>query len=452
MKNRMKTIVTVLAAGILVGVLVAGARNARAEDNGIGRKPVLGWSSWSFLRKNPSATNIKAQARALKDSGLQKLGYEYINIDDFWYQCPGSQGPNVDEYGRWVTDTSRFPSQGDANGIKAVADYVHSLGMKFGIYLTPGISMQAVKKNTRIQGTQYTADQIAKPSVEEDNYNCKGMVAINYTKPGAQQYINSWADMFASWDVDYIKLDGMYDKNVPDIKAWSEAIRQSGRPMILNITWGRLTPAIAPVLMKYTNQWVVTPDLECYRCEKNGSSYPLTSWTDVAKRFDIAAKWQPYAGPGGFNDYDSIEVGNGKNNGITPDERKTQLSLWALASGPLILGVDLTHLDPRDLKLLKNTAVIAMDQDTIAAKRIVNEPTRQVFAKTAPNGDVIVGLFNTGETAQKVSVEASAVGLPKNEGGYSLDNLWTGKTEKAGGTISVTVPSHGVALYRIKAR
>ena len=453
MKNRTNTIVTMLAAAVLlIGVLGVGAGNAKAEDNGLERKPVLGWSSWSYIRLDPTTAKVEAQARALKDSGLQKLGYEYINIDDFWYQCPGPQGPNVDEYGRWVTDTSRFPSQNDANGIKVVADYVHSLGMKFGVYLTPGISMQAVKKNTRIQGTQYTADQIAKPSVKEDNYNCKGMVAIDYTKPGAQQYINSWADMFASWDVDYIKLDGMYDKNVADIKAWSEAIRQSGRPMILNITWGRLTPAVAPVLMKYTNQWVVTPDLECYRCEKNGSSYPLTSWTDIAKRFDIAARWQPYAGPGHFNDYDSIEVGNGKNNGITPDERKTQLSLWALASGPLILGVDLTHLDPSDLELLKNTAVIAVDQDTIAAKRIVNEGSQQVFAKTAPNGDVIVGLFNTGGTAQKVSVEASALGLSKNEGGYSLDNLWTGKTEKAGGTISATVPSHGVTLYRIKAR
>ncbi|MGH9587427.1 MAG: glycoside hydrolase family 27 protein [Acidobacteriaceae bacterium] len=442
-------LVTVL---LTVGSLMAGLQNASAEDNGIGLKPVLGWSSWSFIRKDPTAAKIKAQAQALKHSGLQALGYEYINIDDFWYRCPGPQGPDVDEYGRWVTDTSRFPSQGDANGIKAIADYVHSLGMKFGIYLTPGISMQAVKKNTPIQGTRYTADQIARPSVEEDNYNCKGMVAIDYTKPGAQQYINSVADMFASWDVDYIKLDGMFDRNVPDIKAWSKAIRQSGRPMLLNITWGRLTPAIAPVLMKYTNQWVVTPDLECYDCEKNGSSYPLTSWKEVVKRFDIAARWQPYAGPGHFNDYDSIEVGNGDNNGITPDERKTQLSLWSLAAGPLILGVDLTHLDPQDLELLKNKAIIAVDQDAIAAKRIVNDGVRQVFAKTEPNGDVIVGLFNRSERSQKVSVQASAVGLPAGEGSYSLKNLWTGKTEKANSTISATVPPHGVALYRVTAR
>ena len=441
----------------LVFILVAGGAfaiappNAGAEDNGIGRTPVLGWSSWSFLRKEPTAAKIEAQARALRDSGLHNLGYEYINIDDFWYQCPGPQGPNVDQYGRWVTDPSRFPPEGEANGIKAIADYVHNLGMKFGIYMTPGISMQAVKKNTQIKGTQYTAAQIAEPSVKESNYNCKGMVGIDYNKPGAQEYINSLVDRMASWGVDYIKLDGMHNKNVPDIKAWSKAIRQSGRPMILNITQGGFTTEIAPVLMKYANQWEFAPDLECYGCGKN-SSYPLTSWPSIKNRFDYVAKWQPYAGPGGFNDYDSIEVGNGKNNGTTPDERKTQLSLWSLGAAPLILGIDLTHLDPYDMTLLKNKAVLAVDQDTIAAKRIVNKPTQQVFAKTGPNGDVIVGLFNTGEKSQKISVEASAIGLQKNESGYSLDDLWTGKKTKSnGGTISATVPSHGVALYRIKA-
>lgn len=441
------------ATGGLTGVVTdqteAVVRDSE-EQNGLARTPVLGWSSWSFIRKDPTAEKIKAQALAMQQSGLQKLGYEYVNIDDFWYQCPGPQGPNVDTYGHWVIDASRFPSQGDTNGIKAVADYIHSLGMKFGIYVTPGISMQAVKKNTPIKGTSYTAAQIARPSVKESNYNCRGMVGIDYSKPGAQDFVNSWVDMLASWGIDYIKIDGMHNKNVPDIKAWSNAIRQSGRPMILDVTQGGYTTAIAPVLMKYANQWEFTPDVECYRCEKNDSSYPLTSWADVAKRFDYVAEWQPYAGPGGFNDYDSIEVGNGENNGITPGERKTQLSLWALGAAPFILGVDLTHLDPLDMTLLENKAVLAVDQDGIAAKRVVNTGNRQVFAKMEPNGDAIVGLFNTGDQAQEVSIQASALGLAENKGGYSLENLWTGETKKAVGIVSATVPSHAVVLYRVK--
>ena len=115
-----------------------------------------------------------------------------------------------------------------------------------------------------------------------------------------------------------------------------------------------------------------------------------------------------------------------------------------------MLGVDLTHLDPLDLQYLKNTAVLAVDQDSIAAKRVVNDGSRQVFAKKEANGDVIVGLFNTASHAQTVSVAASAVGLPEKEGGYSLENLWTGKTEKSGTTIHAKVPSHGVVLYRVR--
>src|SRR6476469_732533 len=140
---------------------------------------------------------------------------------------------------------------------------------------------------------------------------------------------NSWVDMLAALGVDYIKIDGMTDSNAADVKAWSNAIRQIGRPMVLDVTQGSYTSALAPTLMKYANQWEFAPDVECYRCEKGGSSYPLTSWADVANRFNFVAEWQPYAGPGGFNDYDSIEVGNGHNNGITPVERQTQLSLWS---------------------------------------------------------------------------------------------------------------------------
>ena len=108
----------ILALLLAGGALVAGLRNARAEENGLERTPVLGWSSWSFLRKNPTAAAVEAEARALHSSGLQNIGYQYINLDDFWYRCPGSQGPDVGPYGRWVTDPSRFPAQGNTEASK----------------------------------------------------------------------------------------------------------------------------------------------------------------------------------------------------------------------------------------------------------------------------------------------------------------------------------------------
>ena len=331
-----------------------------------------------------------------------------------------------------------------------MADHIHNLGMKFGIYVTPGISKQAVSRNTPIKGTSFTAAQIAEPSIKEDNYNCKGMVRVDHSKPGAQEYTNSWVDMLAAWGIDYIKIDGMKDSNAADVKAWSDAIRQSGRPMVLDVTQGNYTIALAPTLVKYANQWEFAPDVECYKCEKGGSSYPLTRWDYVANRFNYVAEWQPYAGPGGFNDYDSVEIGNGDNNGLTPDERKTQISLWALGASPILLGVDLLHLDANDLqKYLENSEVLAVDQDSIAAKRVLNTGNKQVFAKSEPNGDVIVGLFNTGGKAEEVSVPASTVALPENKNGYSLHDLWTGETKKTTSAISSVVPSHGVVLYRV---
>ncbi len=438
-----------LASAVLVGTVTP---TVSAQDNGVERTPVLGWSSWSFLRANPTATNIEAEADALHDSGLQQRGYSYVNLDDFWYQCPGSQGPNVDANGRWVIDPTRFPPSGSDSGIKVVADHVHSLGLKFGIYVTPGVSAQAVAQRSRILGTSHTADQIAEPSVTENNYNCGGMVRIDYSKPGAQEYTNSWADMLASWGVDYVKFDGVTDDNTADIKAWSAALRRTGRPIVLNITQGDYDTKITPTLMRYANQWEFAPDIECYDCEQGANSYPLTSWKDVQSRFGYVAKWQPYAGPGGFNDYDSIEVGNGSNDGITPVERRTQLSLWALGASPLILGVDLTNLDPTDLGYLRNADVLAVDQDSIAAKRVHSDNSRQVFAKTEANGDTIVGLFNTGDSSGTVSVSAKAAGLPSG-GRYRLNDLWTHRTTTSSGdTISATVPAHGVALYRITTR
>lgn len=452
MKSGILTTALVAGLALLAGAAPALAADAATQGGAAGQTPVLGWSSWSFIRKDPTAANIEGQALALHRSGLQELGYRYVNLDDFWYQCPNANGPKVDPYGRWVIDATRFPERHGVNGIKAVADYVHSLGLKFGIYLTPGVSKVAVAAKSRIKGTRYTVDQIAEPDIPEANYNCGGMVGINFAKPGAQQYVNSWADMFAAWGVDFVKLDGVGNGNVADIEAWDRAIRQSGRPMLLDVTDGIFTTAIAPTLMRHASQWEMLPDIECYDCEHGGSSYPLTSWPNIAARFQWASELQPYAGPGHFNDYDSIEVGNGSHDGLTPDERKTQLSLWALAAAPLILGTDLTHLDPQDLKLLRNTAVLAVDQDSIAAKMVANyhEDGPRVFAKTEPNGDVVIGLFNLADKAQRVSVRADVAGLPGSARGYVADDLWAGRAVTFKGPfIAAMVPAHGVVLYRV---
>ena len=434
--------------------IISGAPNASAEDNGVGLAPAMGWSSWSFLRHDPTAANVEAQARALVSSGLAKAGYDYVNLDDFWYVCPGSQGPAVDRYGRWVTNPNFPPGLGGENGIEVVADYVHKLGLKFGLYVTPGLSQQAVFKDTPVLGpngkpTAYTADQISAPTTPEYNYNCGGMVGIEYNVPGAQEFVDSWADELASWGVDYLKLDGVGKWDIPDVRAWSQALAQTGRPMHLELS-NNLNIHYASSWAKYANGWRTGDDVECYACEHNGSSYPLTDWPNIELRFDQVAKWQPYGGPGAFNDYDSIEVGNGNGDGLTVPERQTQLSLWALASSPLLLGTDLTRLAPTDLGLLEDPAVIAVDQDAVDASRIAQTLVSQIFAKRERDGDVVVGLFNTSPAWQEISTTASALGMPRSPA-YELEDLWSHRTSRTGGTIQAEVPSHGVALYRLTA-
>jgi Alpha galactosidase C-terminal beta sandwich domain len=327
--------------------------------------------------------------------------------------------------------------------------------------VTPGISDQAVAKNTPILGTRYTAADIA-TKARQNNYNCGGMTGIDYAKPGAQAYVNSIVREFARWGVDYIKLDGITDSNAADIAAWSSAIRQLGRPMQLDVTEGSYTIALGPTLDKYATQWEYTSDIENY------GGKGLTNYANVKKRFTTLALWEPaYGGRAfnGYNDFDSVEVGNCNNavgstspfgsvsypagDGLTLPERQTVLSLWSLASSPQILGTNLTHLCRADMRLLANRAVLSVEQDGIDASMIVNGSTGKVVAKTERNGDVVVGLFNTTSRPAVLSTTASAIGLPGG-GHYLLANLWTHKVTESGSTISATVPAHGVAYYRLR--
>jgi Alpha galactosidase A/Alpha galactosidase C-terminal beta sandwich domain len=430
--------ITALVAGVLPVI-----QTAQAEGNGVGLTPLMGWSTWNLPGRDPTAANVEAQALALRSSGLLAAGYNYVDIDDFYYECPGHQGPNVDAYGRWVVDPSKFPAVHGVNGLEVVANYVHSLGEKIGFYVTPGISDQAVAKNTKILGTPYTADEIAN-GASEHNYNCHGMQGIDYSKPGAQAFINSWADELASWGADYVKLDGVGSFDIPDVKAWSRALRQTGRPIHLELS-NSLAIADHAVWAEYSNGWRTGGDIQCY-C---GDPFPLTRWSSVRSRFGQVAKWAPDGGPGAFNDYDSIELGDGPaDQGISAPEEQSMMSLWAMAASPLVINADLTHLDPVDLRYLTNRAVIAVDQDAIDARRVVDSGNDQVFAKTEKNGDVIVGLFNySGSATTTDTVNLASAGL---SGSGTATNLWTGRSIGAvHGTYRVKLGAGAVELLRI---
>ncbi|MGX9885021.1 glycosyl hydrolase family 28 protein [Streptomyces sp. NPDC002276] len=395
------------------------------SDNGQSLRPAMGWSSWSYVRRTPTEAKIKAQADALVSSGLDNHGFVYVNLDDFWQKCDAN-GFTVDSYGRWAVDTAKFPS-----GMKELADYIHSKGLKFGFYVTPGIAKNAVTANTPIEGTSYHAKDIADTTRTEKNYNCKNMYYIDYGKPGAQEFVDSWAKQFASWGVDYLKIDGVGSADIPDVQAWDKALRATGRPINFALS-NNLPIADAATWRQYANSWRTQGDVECY-CGPgaNGSGYPLTDWSHVSARFNTAASWQPYAGPGGWNDLDSLEVGNGDQVGLTADQRRSHFTLWAMAGSPLLLGTDLTHLDTVDKAMLTNDRLIGVDQDGVAAKRVVNSGVKQAWSKRESNGAYVVALFNTGTSGSAtVSVNWSQVGFT---GSGDVTDLWSGSHK---GTIA----------------
>ena len=428
-----------VAVPILLACAGAFISTAQAESNGVAPKPPMGWSSWSFVRKTPTEANIKAQASGMSTSGLVAHGYQYINIDDFYYLNPAT---TVDANGRWVVDTTKFP-----DGMAAMAAYVHGLGLKFGMYMTPGIPVAAYKKNTPIPGTSYHAqDIVSNTTTYANNYNYGNgsMYNIDYTKPGAQAFINSWANLLASYGIDYLKLDGVGDSTTADVEAWSAALQQTGRPIHFELS-NSLDHANGAIWREYANGWRIAGDIESYA--SNTSSYPLTKWSNVANRFTLEPEFTEWSGSGGWNDLDSLEVGNGTNDGLTTDQRQTMVTLWVMSCSPLFLGVDLTNLDSGDMPLITNDAVLAIDQSGAVGAPLSYNTTTQVWHALQADGSYAVALFNTGTTAATVTVNWADLGIVGNA---SVTDLWsqTSLGTMSGGFSATLVP-YGSRLLRV---
>lgn len=384
-------------------------------DNGLAMQPLLGWSTWSSIGASVTASKIEVQAQVLAKM-LKPHGYRYVNIDDYWYANPIT---TVDRYGRWVANTQKFPQ-----GIDGLSRYIHGLGLKFGIYLNPGIPVAAVKQNTAIEGTTYHAQDIVDKSRYDTGfaYGSNMQYFIDYSKPGAQAYVNSWADLLAQWQVDFLKLDGVAATNIPlshardNILAWSQALKQSGRPIYLLLA-GNFSTGQAALLRQHSNAWRIDNDIECY------SSCPShVSWKNVSTRFNDVLGWIPWGGPGGWNDLDSLYVGSGFLDGLTDDERQSYMTFWAISAAPLSIGDDLTTLDSFGLKLLTNDEVIDVDQQGVPARPVASNTQQQVWWAKEPDGSYIVALFNLASTGSAVKVLWSELGL---HGSASVRDVWT---------------------------
>ncbi|MEV6610753.1 glycoside hydrolase family 27 protein [Kutzneria sp. NPDC051319] len=428
------------AAALLATGGPAMAQPQTSEDRGhhptISRTPPMGWSSWSSLHGNISEAIIEAQAKVQHDV-LQKHGYQYVNIDAGWTA-------GVDQYGRNAWDTTKFP-----DGIPAVAKYVHGLDLKFGIYMVPGVPKAAVAANSPIKGTPYHIQDVIDPT-QPGNTAADGAGKLDFSKPGAAAYVQSQADLLASWGVDYIKMDfvGPGGGRVPtdnrtDVQQWRKALDATHRPIHLELS-NSLSFENAAVWQKYSNGWRIEGDIECY-----SHCVGLTNWgVRASLRWDDAPKWVPFAGPGHWNDLDSLEIGNGATDGLSTDEKQSVMTLWAIEASPLLLGTDLTKLVPDDVKMITNDEVIAVDQAGRVAHPLSQATKQQVWVSDNHNGSYTVALFNLGDAP--ATVTANWTDLAPHRHSAFVRDVWTHRNlGVARDSFSATLAPHASRLLTV---
>jgi alpha-galactosidase len=379
-------------AAVSAGVAVAPP--AAAVDNGLALTPPMGFNDWNSFGCNVSEKLIKDTADHFVTSGLKDAGYTYVNIDDCWMTH------SRDAQGRLVPDPVKFP-----DGIKGTADYVHSLGLKLGIYEDAG------------------------------TMTCAGY-------PGSLGHEATDAQSFADWGVDYLKYDNCFNNSdgtkadfVRRYTAMGDALKATGRPIVYSICeWGQVQPW--EWAGDIGNLWRTTGDIS-------------DNWASLKSITDANLPLGQYARTGAWNDPDMLEVGNG---GMTDTEYRTHFSLWAMMNAPLLIGTDLRKATPATMEILLNKDVIALDQDSLGKQADVVASTdsgTKVVVKQLANGDRAVALYNESDQAQHVATTAAAAGLPSSDNGYLVRDLWQHRDYQSAGNLAATVPAHGTVLLRV---
>ena len=442
----------------LFAALIASLMTARADDPNYwswAPTPPMGWNSWDGF----ATTVTEAQARAQADVMKEKLfahGWNLITVDIQWYE-PNATGfdyhrgakLDMDEFGRLIPATNKFPSAMNGQGFKPLADYVHSLGLKFGLHLMRGIPRQAVAAKTPIKGTSYAAADIADTRTDT-NSMCQwntDMYGVDMSKPGAQEYYNSVFELFASWGLDFVKVDDLSRPyHQTEIEAIRQAIDRTGRPIVFSTSPGATPLADGAHASTHANMWRISDDF-------------WDKWSLLFDQFDRLRDWTPFRAPGHFPDADMLPVGvlqMGKNKTkFTPDEQFTLLTLWSIARSPLILGADLTKLDGFTLALITNDEVIAVDQASTGNRELFRRDGFYGWVADVPNSaDKYLAIFNTrqkpadsAETSANVPVKLSELGF---NGVVSIRNLWTHQDlGPATNDFAPAINFHGAGLYRV---
>lgn len=421
------------------------------------KKPPMGWNSWDCYGAGVTEDELLGNAEFMRDR-LKQYGYQYVVCDIQWYE-PAAKG-NVynnfadlcmDEYSRLIPAVNRFPSSANGAGFKPIADKIHSMGLKFGIHIMRGIPRQAVHRNTRIYGTTARARDIASQfSLCPWNTD---MYGVDTEKRGAEEYYDSLFKLYASWGVDFVKVDDIAntefspqnpysaEKEIEMIRA---AIDRSGRDMVLSLSPGPAPLNKAEHLSENANMWRISGDF-------------WDRWDKLLNMFSLCEKWYPYVKDGSFPDCDILPLGKlcidgsymgdmGRDSGFTKEEQKTMMTLWAVFRSPLFFGGELRLTDDYTLSLVTNPEVINVNQNSEKPLFVYNKGGIAVW-QTKIENCTAVAVFNLSDEEKHYKLSFSDLGI---ENVRAVRDLWARKDiPKCENDVAVSLKPHSSEFFEI---
>jgi hypothetical protein len=451
-----KQLKLIALAGLFAGY-TATAQNKmfkEGEFKSWAQTPPMGWNSWDCYGPTVEEHEVKANADYMAKN-LKQYGWEYCVVDIRWFvENDKAGGYNqtdpryvIDDFGRYQPAVNRFPSAKDGKGFKELADYIHSKGLKFGIHIMRGIPKVAVERKLPVKGTQgITADQIYSTELQcpwlKDNYT------VVASKPGAQEYYNSLFELYASWGVDFVKIDDLsrpYHKD--EIELIRKAIDGCGRPIVLSTSPGETPIEAADHVRNHANMWRMVDDV-------------WDTWPHFTHLINICQKWYPYIAPGTWPDCDMIPLGRISIRGergadrmtrLTKDEQYSLMTLFTIFRSPLFFGGDLPSNDEFTLSLLTNSEVMKMHHDGKDVRQLSQKDGKvAITSVNSKTGDIYLALFNISDNSLEVSVSLSDLGVKKE---CSVTEMWKGDSlGKFSGSFARNLSAHACGLYKISTK
>ena len=450
-----RVLLPVLAAAIAVAA--AAARSGREDLSVMAQTPPMGWNSWDSWGLTIDEQQFRDTVSWFHDH-LQRFGYQYVVIDEGWFaqhpeNATGQQDYTIGSDGRYQPAVDRFPSSAGRKGFRPLADWVHSLGLKFGIHIIRGIPREAVARNLPIAHSHFHAADAADTSDtcswNSDNYGVKDNKA-------GQAWYDSVADLYARWGVDFLKVDCIsYPWKGDEIRMVREALDHTGRPIVLSLSPGPTPLADAQQVTRLAQLWRISDDVwDVWSKPAGAPEFPQA----VKNQFALLAHWASYAGPGHWPDADMLPIGylgpyagwgKARQTRLTREEVRTLMTLWSMARSPLMIGTNLLKMDAFTESVLTNPEVLDVDQYSQNNRPVIQKDNIVVWmASAAEHQGDYVAIFNLGDQPQSVNYSLQELGMPY--GRYPVRDLWQRQDLGHSDHLAATVAPHGALLYRVE--